>query len=47
MVTLSASQQMVLLGAFLGGLLAYLFKLYYGATNGLTVTMQNGPCQRL
>lgn len=40
-VVVSASQQMVLLGAFLGGLLAYLIKLYYGVETTLTVRIEN------
>lgn len=40
-ITVSASQQMVLLGAFLGGLLAYLIKLYYGVPTQLVAKMQD------
>jgi hypothetical protein len=46
-VEISASQQMVLLGAFLGGLLAYLIKLYYGVETHLTVRMRDTPLKRL
>ena len=42
-VLVSASQQMVLLGAFLGGLLAYLVKLYYGVETQLSVNMPDSP----
>jgi hypothetical protein len=40
-VEISASQQMVLLGAFLGGLLAYVIKLYYGVETPLDIKMKN------
>jgi hypothetical protein len=40
-IQVAASQQMILLGAFLGGLLAYLIKLYYGVETPLTVSMEN------
>jgi hypothetical protein len=46
-VEISASQQMVLLGAFLGGLLAYLIKLYYGVETQLTVRMRETLLKRL
>jgi hypothetical protein len=40
-VEIAASQQMVLLGAFLGGLLAYVIKLYYGVETPLDIKMKN------
>jgi len=43
----SASQQMVLLGAFLGGLLAYIIKLYYGVGSQLTVKMDDSLFKRI
>ena len=45
-VLISASQQMVLFGAFLGGLLAYLLKIYYGVET-LVVRVQNARLKRI
>jgi len=46
-VQVSASQQIILLGAFLGGLLAYLIKEYYGVNNALIVGMTNTLGKRI
>ena len=46
-VQVAASLQMVLLGSFLGGLLAYLIKLYYGVDTKLTVKMENELLKRI
>ena len=45
-IQFSASQQMVLAGAFLGGLLAYVIKLYYGVPSKLTVSMESPGWQK-
>ena len=46
-IQLSASLQMVLLGSFLGGLLAYLIKLYYGVETELKVKLENSRLRRI
>jgi hypothetical protein len=46
-VVISASESMVLLGAFLGGLLAYIVKLYYGVQTQLTVQMENARLKNI
>jgi hypothetical protein len=43
----SASQQMILLGAFLGGVLAYVIKLYYGVDTTLKIRMENPLLRRI
>jgi hypothetical protein len=40
-VQVAASQQMVLLGSFLGGILAYVIKWYYGVPTHLVATVSN------
>jgi len=46
-VQVAASLQMVVLGSFLGGLLSYLLKLYYGVDTQLTVRMVNPVLKRI
>lgn len=46
-VQVTASQQMVLLGAFLGGVLSYVIKVYYAVDTALTVKTESEFAKRL